>query len=83
MDSCATMTRRSVHIRYRGEFRDQNQDVCIYFSETLLCFHTGPEPLCSGDQVLGLQAPTTMSDADARVSKLGTSPTRTVQQTSS
>lgn len=49
VDSCAMMTRRSVHIRYRGAFRDQNQDVCIYFSETLLCFHTGPEPLCSGD----------------------------------
>lgn len=81
MDSCAMMTRRSIHIRYRGAFRDQNQDVCIYFSETLLCFHTGPEPLCSGDHQV--PASNTMSDADARVSKLGTSHTRTVQQTSS
>lgn len=49
VDSCAMMTRHSVPIRYRGVFRDHNQDVCIYFSEILLCFHTGPELLGSGD----------------------------------
>ena len=50
VDSCAMMTRCSCRvIRERGVFRDQYQDVCIDFSEVLLCFHTGPEHLASGD----------------------------------
>lgn len=51
VDSCMMMTRCAY--RVKGVFRDQDQNVYIFFLRSCSVAHTGPESPGSGDQVSG------------------------------